>query len=356
MVGCGKPVFHLPGGTGSNLLEFPLRPVVSRARIHPCMTEKYKVPSLETLLESGLHFGHQKRRWHPKVAPYIFGLKNRAHIFDLGITRELLAEACIFLEGVAKAGGKIIFVGTKRQAQSVIKDEALRVGAMFVNSRWLGGTMTNFESIKHKIERLRFLEEGFKSNKFDKYTKKERLLLEREQNKLETSVGGLRGLTARPDALFIVDIRREKTAVAEARRKNIPIVALVDSNNDPTQIDYPIPGNDDASLAIELTVKTIADAVSHGYKEWANTSGEQRTEDGVQKVGDKKIKTASAVRGDKSSDKEIESLKLPARTIHALKKAGVETVGELKRLSKSDLAGIEGLNAKSVEEILLKLK
>lgn len=330
-----------------------LRPIEVHAKIDNCMTEKYKVPSLETLLESGLHFGHQRRRWHPKVAPYIFGLKNRAHIFDLGKTRELLAEACIFLEGIAKAGGKIIFVGTKRQAQSVIKEEALRVGAMFVNSRWLGGTMTNFESIKHKIERLHFLEEGFKSNKFEKYTKKERLLLEREQNKLETSVGGLRGLTARPDALFIVDIRREKTAVAEARRKNIPIVALVDSNNDPTQIDYPIPGNDDASLAIELTVKTIAEAVGHGYKEWAKENGGQAVEVGKRKDEDKK---KDAAVGGTKTDELIEKLELPSRTLHALKKVGIETVGELKRLSKGDLAAIEGLGAKSVEEILLKLK
>ncbi|MEK7611546.1 MAG: 30S ribosomal protein S2, partial [Patescibacteria group bacterium] len=341
-----------PQNDGVSLNPFYLlRPIEVHVKIGNCMTEKYKVPSLETLLESGLHFGHQKRRWHPKVAPYIFGLKNRAHIFDLGKTRELLAEACIFLEGVAKAGGKIIFVGTKRQAQSAIKEEALRVGAMFVNSRWLGGTMTNFESIKHKIERLRFLEEGFKSNKFEKYTKKERLLLEREQNKLETSVGGLRGLTARPDALFIVDIRREKTAVAEARRKNIPIVALVDSNNDPTQIDYPIPGNDDASLAIELTVKTIAEAVGHGYKEWAKESAVVSPQDPKKPA----VKVGPA-KSDKASDKEIESLKLSASSTSALTKAGIKTVGELKRLSKDDLKGIEGLSTKAVEEILLKLK
>lgn len=316
------------------------------------MEEKYQVPSLEALLDSGLHFGHQKRRWHPKVEPYIFGLKNRAHIFDLAKTRQLLADACLFLEDVAGTGGKVVFVGTKRQAQSIIKEEASRVGALFVNSRWLGGTMTNFESIKHKIERLRFLEEGFKNNKFEHYTKKERLLLEREQGKLEDSVGGLRGLRDLPDALFVVDIRREKTAIAEAHKKNIPVVALVDSNTDPTQVDYPIPGNDDATKAIAVTVKTLADAVAAGYKKWAKESGGQIVDDGKQKVEIKK-KSGS---GDLNVDGKIEELKLSNRTNNALTKAGIKTVGELKRLSRDDLKGIEGLGEKSVEEIILKLK
>ncbi len=308
------------------------------------MSEKYQIPSLEELLEAGLHFGHQRRRWHPKIATYIFGLKNRAHIFDLSKTRENLAGACVFLEGVAAKGGQVIFVGTKRQAQAIIKAEAERVGALYVYSRWLGGTLTNFDSIKKKIVRLQFLEEGFKTKKFEHYTKKERLLLEREMLKLTVTVGGIRTLRGVPDALFIIDIRHEKTALAEATRLKVPVVALVDSNSDPTLVAYPIPGNDDAGKAIELLVHTIAEAVAAGYKQ------------GVKEQPQVKTVENKAVQKAVVKTHQLADLKFTPQTLKALDNAGIDTVEELRRYSRTDLKEIEGLGEKGLEEVLLKLK
>lgn len=313
------------------------------------MREKYKIPSLEEMLGAGLHFGHQRRRWHPKIAPYLFAGTGKVHVFDLPETREKLAEACLFLEEAAKRGEKIVFVGTKRQAQDLVMETAKSCGALFVNRRWLGGTLTNFDSIKKNLGRLAELEEGLAGEKFSKYTKKERLLLARERDKLEAVVGGLQGLDGRPGALVIVDIRREKTAVREAQKKNVPIVALVDSNCDPTLVGYPIPGNDDAMKAVALVLRCLAEAVKTGYQEWARKGGE---------MGGKKLEVGGGRledRGGKGED-GLDALKLSARVIKALAKAGVETVGELKRLSREDLLEIDGLGAKSVDEILLKIK
>lgn len=307
------------------------------------MSEKYKIPSLEEMLTSGLHFGHQRRRWHPKIAPYLFEKSSKVHIFDLPQTREKLAEACLFLEKVSQQGGKIIFVGTKRQAQELVAETAKSCGALFVNRRWLGGTLTNFESIKKNLDRLAELEEGLSGEKFSKYTKKERLLLSRERDKLEAVVGGLQGLNGLPGALVVIDIKREKTAVREAQRKNVPIVALVDSNSDPTLIDYPIPGNDDAMKAVALVLQCLATAVKAGYAAWAL---KEETEDGERRTGDRRAKTENG----------LEVLELSTRAVNALQKAGVKTVGELKRLSREDLVEIEGLGEKSAEEILLKIK
>lgn len=307
------------------------------------MSGKYQIPSLEEMLQAGLHFGHQRRRWHPKIAPYLFEKSGKVHVFDLPKTREKLAEACLFLEKVAAQGGKIIFVGTKRQAQSLVRETAESCGALFVNQRWLGGTLTNFDSIKKNLDRLVELEEGLAGEKFSKYTKKERLLLSRERDKLAAVVGGLKGLNGLPGALIIVDIRREKTAVREAQKKNVPLVALVDSNADPTLISYPIPGNDDAMKAVALVLQSLAAAVKVGYAEWAR---KKEIEDREQRTDDGRARTEDG----------LEALKLSARVVNALQKAGVKTVGELKRLSREDLLEIEGLGEKSVEEILLKVR
>lgn len=312
------------------------------------MSEKYKVPKLEEMLEAGLHFGHQKRRWHPKIASYLFEGSGKMHIFDLPKTREKLAEACLFLEEVARRGEKIIFVGTKRQAQDLVSDAARKCGALFVNRRWLGGTLTNFESIRKNLDRLVELEEGVAGEKFAKYTKKERLLLSREKDKLEQIVGGLRGLGGLPGALVIVDVRRERTAVREAQKKNVPVVALVDSNSDPTTIAYPIPGNDDAMKAVALVLGVLSEAVIVGYKEWAK---KEKTESGKGKTEDKRQEVKKHGAAEK-----LEDLGLSVRALNALEKAGVTDLPQLRRLSREDLTEIGGLGEKSVEEILLKVK
>lgn len=226
--------------------------------------KKYTIPSLEELLEAGVHFGHRVRRWNPRMGPYIHTTKSGSHVFDLAQTRERLTEAAEFLEGVADTGGRIIFVGTKKQARAIIRQEAARCGAMFVTERWLGGTLTNFDSIRSKITRLGELEEGLERGKFDRYTKKERLDLEKERAKLERIVGGLQGVKSIPDAVVVVDIKKEKTCVRECLRMGVPTIALVDTNSDPRGIRYTIPGNDDAIKSIALVIKVLADAVEAG--------------------------------------------------------------------------------------------
>lgn len=314
------------------------------------MSEKYKVPSLEEMLAAGLHFGHQRRRWHPKIAPYLFAATGKVHVFDLPQTREKLAEACLFLEKEARQGRKIIFVGTKRQAQNLIAEAAQGCGALFVNRRWLGGTLTNFDSIRKNLDRLTELTAGLAGEAFSRYTKKERLLLTREKEKLEGTIGGLQGLAGLPAALVVVDIKRERTAVREAQRKNVPVVALVDSNTDPSTVAYPVPGNDDAMKAVALVLQCLAEAVKTGYREWAL---KEKTEDlprrqagGGERTNDRGMKTEGGLK----------DLKLSKRALNALGQAGVADVAQLKRLSRDDLLGIGGLGEKSVEEILLKIK
>ncbi len=237
---------------------------------------KTKIPSVDELLEAGVHFGHQARRWHPKMEPYIFEKKKEIHIFDLYKSRELLEKACEFLYGVASKGGQIIFVGTKKQASEIVLNEAKRSGAMHMSDRWIGGTITNFQTIRKNIEKLKDFLKKKDEGGLSHYTKKERLLIDREIEKLQLSVGGIVNLKSRPDALFVVDIKREKTAVREALRQQIPIVAFVDSNSDPSEISYVIPGNDDAIRSIALVVRVVADAVEEGYKEYATLLENQK--------------------------------------------------------------------------------
>lgn len=230
---------------------------------------EYTLPSLEELLEAGVHFGHQTRRWHPKISPYIYKEQNKIHIFDLLKTYQKLKEACDFLYLLASQGKTVCFVGTKKQAAEIIKSEAIRCGALFVSERWTGGMITNFDHVRNKMIRLKAIEQGLApGGKFEHYTKKERLDLERDGLKLEQEVGGVRNMDKVPDALFVIDIKKELTAVLEARKKEVPIVALVDSNCDPTKIDYPIPGNDDAARSLTIITKAAADAVEAGYKVW----------------------------------------------------------------------------------------
>jgi len=236
---------------------------------------KYKVPKIEDLIEAGVHFGHQIRRWHPKMEPYIYTVSKNIHIIDLEDTERLLKEACEFLNKMASEGKKIVFVGTKKQSKDIIKSEATRSGAMFVNERWIGGTITNFPTIKKNLDKLIKYIRGKETGEFDKYTKKERLLIDRETIKMNLVYGGILNLTETPDVLFVIDPKRERTAVKEAQNAGIPVVAIVDTNADPTGIDYIIPGNDDAIKSVAILVRAIADAVEEGYKEFDKKGAEQ---------------------------------------------------------------------------------
>ena len=222
------------------------------------------VISMKQLLEAGIHFGHQTRRWNPKMAPYIFTERNGIYIIDLQKTVKKVDEAYDFLRSVAEEGKSILFVGTKKQAQEAVKEEALKSGMFYVNERWLGGMMTNFATIRKSINRLKELEAMEEDGTFEVLSKKEVLALKREQEKLEKSLGGIKDMEELPGALFIVDPRKERIAVAEAKKLNIPIVAIVDTNCDPDEIDYVIPGNDDAIRAVKLLTSRMADAVIEG--------------------------------------------------------------------------------------------
>ena len=222
------------------------------------------VISMKQLLEAGVHFGHQTRRWNPKMAKYIFTERNGIYIIDLQKTVKKVDEAYAFLRSVAEEGKSVLFVGTKKQAQEAIKEEATRAGQFYVNERWLGGMMTNFRTIQKRIARLKELEAMEADGTFEVLTKKEVQGLRHEMEKLEQYLGGIKEMNKLPGALFIVDPRKERIAVAEARKLNIPIVANVDTNCDPDEIDYVIPGNDDAIRAVKLLTGRMADAVLEG--------------------------------------------------------------------------------------------
>ena len=222
------------------------------------------VVSMNQLLEAGVHFGHQTRRWNPKMARYIFTERNGIYIIDLQKTVKKLEEAYMFVRDVAANGDNVLFVGTKKQAGESIKEEAERAGAHYVNARWLGGMMTNFKTIRRRIQRLEQLRKMQEDGTFDRLPKKEVGKLELEIEKLEKYLGGIKTMDKLPGALFIVDPRKERIAVAEAKKLGIPIVAIVATNCDPDEIDYVIPGNDDAIRAVKLIAGTMADAIIEG--------------------------------------------------------------------------------------------
>ena len=222
------------------------------------------VVSMKQLLEAGVHFGHQTRRWNPKMAPYIFTERNGIYIIDLQKTVKKLEEAYSFIRQISEEGKSVLFVGTKKQAQDSLKEEAERAGAYFVNARWLGGMLTNFRTIRRRIDRLNQLKAMEADGTFEMLPKKEVIKLRLEIEKLEKFMGGIKDMKELPGALFIVDPRKERIAVAEAKKLGIPIVAIVDTNCDPDEIDYVIPGNDDAIRAVKLISGTIANAIAEG--------------------------------------------------------------------------------------------
>ncbi|AGA89558.1 ribosomal protein S2 [Thioflavicoccus mobilis 8321] len=219
---------------------------------------------MRQMLEAGVHFGHQTRYWNPKMAAFIFGQRNKIHIVNLEKTLPLYREAANYLGTLVANGGKVLFVGTKRAAREAVREEAARCGMPYVNHRWLGGMLTNFKTIRQSIKRLKDLEAMFDDGSIERFNKKEALDLSRERDKLERSLGGIKNMDHLPDALFVIDVGHEKIAVTEANKLGIPVVGVVDTNNDPSKIDYVVPGNDDAIRAVRLYIQGIADAVLDG--------------------------------------------------------------------------------------------
>ena len=240
------------------------------------------VVSMKQLLEAGVHFGHQTRRWNPKMAPYIFTERNGIYIIDLQKTVKKLEEAYNFVRDLSTEGKSVLFVGTKKQAQDSVKEEALRAGAYYVNARWLGGMLTNFTTIRRRIERLRQLRTMETDGTFDLLPKKEVIKLNLEIEKLEKFLGGIKDMKNIPGALFIVDPRKERIAVAEAKKLGIPIVAIVDTNCDPDEIDYVIPGNDDAIRAVKLISGAIANAIIEGHEGQMGAAAEETEEEATE--------------------------------------------------------------------------
>lgn len=251
------------------------------------------VVTMKQLLEAGVHFGHQTRRWNPKMKPYIFTERNGIYIIDLQKTVRMMEDAYAFVKDVVADGGTILFVGTKKQAQSTIREEAERCGMFYVNVRWLGGMLTNFQTIRTRVRRLQDIEKMEIDGSFEVLPKKEVLQLMKEKQKLEKFLGGVRDMARLPDAVFVVDPRKERIAVQEARKLNIPIISIVDTNCDPDEIDYVIPGNDDAIRAIKLICGRISDAVIEGLEgldaesmEAASPVGEIREDEIVSEIED----------------------------------------------------------------------
>ena len=282
--------------------------------------------SMRQMLEAGVHFGHQTRFWNPKMAPFIFGERNRIHIINLEKTQPMYAEAAHFIKGVIADGGKVLFVGTKRSARESIQKEAERAAQPFVNQRWLGGMLTNFKTIRQSIKRLGEITELAASGALDKRGKKEATQLRREMDKLERSLGGIKHMDSLPDALFVVDVGHENIALHEAKKLGIPVVAIVDTNCSPDGIDYVIPGNDDAMRAIQLYAAGIADAVLEGKQSVPQVAvGEDEFVE-LDEAGNPRKKAArgrqqrpqATVRKKAPARRKLPPIKAPAAAVEAL--------------------------------------
>lgn len=282
--------------------------------------------SIKQLLESGVHFGHQTRRWNPKMARYIFGERNGIYIVDLEKTEQELKVACDFLKSIAAKGEYILFVGTKKQAQQTLVEESTRCEMFYVDQRWLGGTLTNFHTIRKSIKRLDDLERMSEDGTFDKLKKKEVSVLNKEMTKLMKNLGGIRKMTKLPKALFIIDTKKEETAVKEARRLDIPVAALVDTNSNPDIIDYVIPGNDDAIKSIRLVCSTVADAIIEGTSKFEKTkaaAAKKAEEEAAAKKAEQEAAQKKAGKDQKAAVK-----KAPAKPAVDLKKKATKAKGK----------------------------
>lgn len=277
-----------------------------------------QIPTLQDLLEAGVHFGHQTRRWHPKMEPFLFGKKKGIHIFDLEITQKNLTEAASELKRIASTGEPIIFICTKRQARELVKEGAERIGAMHVTTRWLGGILTNFETLQRSLGSYSKLKLGLAEGTFDHFTKKERGLMLRNKLRLDRLYAGIAGLDRLPGAIVVVDSKREKTAVREANAVGVPVIALLDSNTDPTGIDYPIPGNDDAYRSVKVILDVLLEAVSEGMNAHANGA----------KIPNLKSQITDTQSTTKSTESETVKPKSPKKAV--AKKTAVKKVTEKK--------------------------
>ncbi len=280
---------------------------------------------LNQLLEAGVHFGHQTRRWNPKMKRFIFTERNGIHIIDLRMTLDRLHAARDAARKVVSNGGRVLFVCTKKQLRSIVEEEAVRCGALHVTERWLGGMLTNFQTMRQQIRRLKELERGQEENAFEFYTKKERLLLDRERTKLDKYLSGVKEMNKVPGAMFVIDAKREHIAVKEAKRLGIPVIALTDTNADPDPIDYPIPANDDAIRSVALLTKFIADAIISARRE-------QPEEGAVQEV---EATTYSTETGETKDDAAPAA---PARRRPRKRRPRPEVIAQIK-------AGEEGAEA-----------
>ncbi|MDY7002002.1 MAG: 30S ribosomal protein S2 [Thermodesulfobacteriota bacterium] len=261
--------------------------------------------NMKQMLETGVHFGHQTRRWNPKMRPFIFGARNGIHIIDLQQTVRLFQKAHDFVADVVAEGGKVIFVGTKRQAQESVKNEATRAGQFYVTNRWMGGSLTNFQTIKKSIDRLKKLESMFEDGSVEKFPKKEIVRMNREVAKLNNALGGVKDMEALPGAAFIIDPNREDIAVRECRKLEIPIVAIVDTNCDPDLIDYIIPGNDDAIRAIKLFVSHIAEACLEGQARLKETEQVKKAE--AEEAAEEEAKAAKNAKAEAEAKPETKA-------------------------------------------------
>lgn len=263
------------------------------------------IPSLLEMLKAGVHFGHQKSRWHPKMAPFLFGVRNGVHVIDLEKTVEELEKSLDYVKTLASKGKVILFVGTKRQARSIIKEAAESCGMPFLTERWIGGLITNFDEFKRRMKKYKGLKEMFETGEIEKYTKKEQVDFKKEIEKMDKYLAGLVTLEKIPDALYIADLRVEKTALTEAQRVGVPMVAVCDSNVDPTKVDYPIPANDDAVNSIRLVATLVAEAINEGKALLEKNKAEGKHVEAKEVRSEKPVKAAA----EKPVKKERRALK-----------------------------------------------
>ncbi len=296
---------------------------------------------MKELLESGVHFGHQTRRWDPKMKPFIYTTRNGIHIIDLQRTVEKGETAYQFIVDTVKDGGKVLFVGTKKQAQEAIKREAERCNQYYVTHRWLGGMLTNFKTIRNSITRLKKLEKMEVDGTFEQLTKKEVLNLTREKEKLNKALGGIKEMNTLPDIVFIIDPRKEYIAVNEARKLNIPVVAVVDTNCDPTIIDFPIPGNDDAIRAINLFAKIVADAVLEGE----TIAGKEMADNIAENIATAEAEKTHTIENPAEEEEQTAEKSQPINEAPTEEKSGDETSEE----SKTDETEKKSINEEEKE-------
>ena len=292
--------------------------------------------TMRQMLEAGVHFGHQTRYWNPKMSPYIFGERNKIHIINLELSLPLAREACAFIKGTVADGGKVLFVGTKRAAREAMKKHANRCEMPFVCQRWLGGMLTNYKTIRQSVKRLKTLEQMAEDGTFEGLTKKEVLNLTREQDKLESSLGGIKDMRTIPDLLFVVDVDHEDIAIREAKKLGIPVVAIVDTNCSPDGIDYVIPGNDDATRAIELYASAVADSVLEGKASMPEIPlGEDEFIELDEEGKVKKTKSKKKQIGKKKTSKKV--------TVKSVSKKSVVLDSKEEGSTKSNLSKTDSL-------------